>query len=297
MLPRSSKLRRNLALLLAVGILQPLAFAQQPPPADTPYVPHLTFDIASVRQSPPADSWSVSGWFTPENSTSFHATNWDIFNLLSAAYGGFNAHQIDEKGIPQEMWRAMYIVQAKGDDTTEEAFAKLTPKQQQLEQQHMLLVLLQDRFKLKAHYETRQGEIYNLVAPKGEAKLRNATRLPLTPAQAKAWTDRTPPPLYQTGDSRIEFDYIAHDCQISDITQMLADQFGQPVIDKTGFTGRYNFTLKAHGARERDRKADDLNPIPTLETAIQDQLGLKLESAKGPTQILVIDHIEKPSDN
>jgi uncharacterized protein (TIGR03435 family) len=76
-----------------------------------------------------------------------------------------------------------------------------------------------------------------------------------------------------------------------------AEQFGHPVFDKTGLTGKYDFTLRYHGTRLSDRKADDMDPVQPLDVAIQDQLGLKLKRTKGPVQILVIDHIEKPSEN
>jgi uncharacterized protein (TIGR03435 family) len=297
MFARKMNLTQSLILLLAasVPVANPPAFAQQAAPpaaADAPYVPTMTFDVASVRQSPPADSYSVGGWFMP-NTTTLRANNWSIHNLISAAYGGLKFYQIDSNGIPQDVLRALYIIQAKGDPATEETIAKLPIKQQQAEQAHMILALLQERFKLKAHFETRQGDVYNLVAPKGEAKLRSATRPPPTAEETKIWGDRT---LYQRGSSRTEFDYVAHDCQMSDIVEMLASQFGHPVIDKTGFTGKYNFILKTHDTKQSDRKDDDTNPIPTLEEAIQ-ELGLKLEPAKGPTQVLIIDHIEKPTDN
>ena len=84
---------------------------------------------------------------------------------------------------------------------------------------------------------------------------------------------------------------------MGDITQMLAGQFGHPVIDKTGLTGKYDFTLRYHGIRRSDRAADDMDKVPPLDRAIQEQLGLKLEPTKAPERFLVVDHIEKPSEN
>jgi uncharacterized protein (TIGR03435 family) len=69
------------------------------------------------------------------------------------------------------------------------------------------------------------------------------------------------------------------------------------VFDKTGLTGKYDFVLKYKGRWDRDRPADDLDPTPPLDRALQDQLGLKVEPAKGPIKVLVIDHIEKPTEN
>lgn len=74
-------------------------------------------------------------------------------------------------------------------------------------------------------------------------------------------------------------------------------QFGRPVVDKTGLTGKYDFVLAYRGRWDRDRSADDMDPMPPLDRALQEELGLKVEAAKGPSRVLVIDHIEKPSEN
>ena len=69
------------------------------------------------------------------------------------------------------------------------------------------------------------------------------------------------------------------------------------MVDKTGLTGKYDFDLKTYQTRSSERKDSETNPWPPLEDAIQDQLGLKLVSAKGPVPVLVIDHVEKPGEN
>ena len=161
----------------------------------------------------------------------------------------------------------------------------------------MLQGLLADRFKLKTHWETREDLTYNMVVSKGGPKLQMAKGGPPSPEELKTWGDHPIPPLYERGDSRVGFDLIAHGCSMSDLKGMLAAKFGHPVMDKTGLTGKYDFVLRFHETRLSDRDADDMDPLPTLDVAIQDQLGLKLEPAKGPKQVLVIDHIEKPSEN
>jgi uncharacterized protein (TIGR03435 family) len=293
----AGKLAVLVTACLAVAV--PVAFAQPgagqdaktPATATEAYVPTMTFDVASVRQSPEAESYRVGGSFAHRSST-FRATNFDIMNLLSMAYG-VRWDQI--AGRPD--WRAMFDVEAKGDDTADERLAKLSPDQAWLEQKHMLQALLADRFKLKVHWETREGQTYNLVVAKNGPKLYEASGAPPSPEEAKRFGDRPIPPIYQQGDSRVGFDFIGHACSISDLIPMLAGQFGHPVTDKTGLTGKYDFRLRYHGIRLSDRSADDLDPVPTLDTAIQDELGVKLEPAKGPVQFLVIDHIEKPSEN
>ena len=78
---------------------------------------------------------------------------------------------------------------------------------------------------------------------------------------------------------------------------MLTAKFGRPVIDKTGLTDKYDFVMKYKGRWDRDRNADDLDPTPPMDRALQEELGLKVEAAKGLSKVLVIDHIEKPSEN
>ena len=285
-------------LLLASGwmtIAAPITFAQAGAVPDVtaskPYVPTLAFDVASIRESAVADSYDVSGSFAP-HSSSLRVTNFDAMNLLSMAYG-VRWDQIS--GMPN--WSAMFNIQAKSDSAADERLARLSKGQERLEQQHMLQVLLADRFKLKVRWETREGPAYDLLLSKNGSKMQETKDKPRSPDEIKAWGGQPIPPLYQRGDSRVGFDLVAHGCSMSDIVETLAGQFGHPVIDKTGLTGKYDFILRYHGTLLGDRKADDMDPVPTLDTAIQDQLGLKLKPTKGPVQILVIDHIEKPSEN
>lgn len=287
-------------LLLASGwmaVAASITFAQAgavPETAATAakaYVPTLTFDVASIHESPAADSYDVGGGFAP-HSSSFRVTNLNTMNLVAMAYG-VRWDQIS--GMPDA--RAMFNIQAKSDSAADEHLAKLSKDQEKLEQQHMLQMLLADRFKLKVHWETREGPAYDLLVSKNGPKLSVAKGEPPSAEEIKAWGDKPVPPLYQRGDSRIGFDFVAHECSMEDIVQMLAGQFGHPVFDKTGLTGKYDFILRYHGTQVSDRSADDMDPVPTLDIAIQDQLGLKLKPTKGTVPILVIDHIEKPSDN
>jgi len=289
---------RKLLLLAAwwMVVAAPFAFAQTgdraPATASKAYVPTLTFDVASIRESPPPDGYMIVGYTFSPHSSSFRATNLDILNLLTVAYG-IRRDQIS--GVPDS--RVMFNIQAKSDSAANERLAGLSKAQEKLEQRHMLQALLADRFKLKTHWETREGLAYDLLVSKNGPKMQEARGEPPSAEEKKAWGDHTIPPLYQRGDSRVGFDYVAHGCSMSDITDMLAMQFGHPVLDKTGLTDKYDFILRYHGTRLADRKADDLDPVPTLDTAIQDQLGLKLKPTKAPEKFLVIDYIEKPSKN
>jgi uncharacterized protein (TIGR03435 family) len=259
--------------------------------SDSAYLPTLTFDVASIRESSVGSSFMVGGGFS-SGSSSLKVTNFDVENLLSMAYG---IRRDQMTGLPG--WRSMFNIEAKADASADELLQKLNKKQVELERQHMMQKLLAERFQLRAHWETRTGLAYNLVVAKGGTKLQPAKNEPPTPEELKFTAGRSMPRLYQRGDSRTGFDFVAHGCSMDDLVGTLAGQFGHPVADKTGIPGTYDFILRYHGTLLSDRNADDLDPIPTLDVAIQQQLGLKLETIKAPVQILVIDHIEKPSPN
>jgi uncharacterized protein (TIGR03435 family) len=280
-------------LLFSVSASAAIAQASQSEPsqASQPYVPTLTFDVASIRQSPMANSYAVGGSFE-DHSSSMRLENFRIENILSMAYGV----RWDQIVGLKDRW-GMFNIQAKADGAADQKLAQLNKDQEELEHQHMLQQLLAERFKLQAHWETRETSTYDLVISKKGLKMQESKGEPASAADLAFWGSRPIPPLHQQGDSRYGFDFIAHACTMDDITKMLSGQFGRSVADKTGLKGKYDFILHYLDARITDRDADDLNPTPTLDQAIQDQLGLKLEPAKGQDRFLIIDHIEKPTEN
>jgi uncharacterized protein (TIGR03435 family) len=287
-----------LALVCAVAALSQAATAQNVAQAPNPaasYVPTLTFDVASIRESKPdpnAGFFMVGGGFTGQSSM-LRLSNFDLRNLLNLAYAG----EFDEvSGFPPQFDRTLFNIEAKSDSAADTRLATLNKDQARTEQQHMVQALLANRFNLKVHIETQQGKDYDLLLIK-KGRLKETDGALPSPEELKAWGDHPVPPLYQKGSSKTGFEYIAHAASMGDISQMLAIQFGHPVVDKTGLTGRYDFDLKYYETRIRDRRDDDTNPWPPLDTAIEDQLGLRLQASTGPVRVLVIDHIETPSDN
>jgi bla regulator protein blaR1 len=172
----------------------------------------------------------------------------------------------------------------------------------------MLQGLLEDRFKLKIHRETREGPVYELTLAKGGAKLKpfqegSCVQMPWTfplpelPAgqrYCKAIILMRPPGVNAEGSTPGEF---------SKLLNLFLDR---PVIDKTGIAGRFDIQLKfspnestpgLHGPEPEGPGAASDPTGPTIFTAIQEQLGLKLTPAKGPIEFLMIDHVERPSEN
>ena len=137
--------------------------------------------------------------------------------------------------------------------------------------------LLEDRFALKFHRETRQSTVYSMAAVKGGAKL--------TPSAPETRTTNN------TNLNKTSNTIIATHSTMDSFAEMLGHQLGRTVIDNTGLKG--NFDYKVTWVPDEVPNSSG----PSLFTAIQEQLGLKLESAKGPVEFLVVDSVQKASDN
>jgi uncharacterized protein (TIGR03435 family) len=162
----------------------------------------------------------------------------------------------------------------------------------------MLQALLADRFHMTAHWETREGNVYNLVVAKGGVKMP-ATRIPPPAADkpdgSSSSTGSSTTGVHAHGGPQgIEIDGEHFNTRA--ISLMLNSQLTTPIIDKTGLppTAYYDFALQ-FSRTESGTPAPDA--YPSLFTAMEEQLGLKLEPAKGPVDTLVIDHADLPSEN
>lgn len=148
----------------------------------------------------------------------------------------------------------------------------------------MMQTLLAERFKLVLHRETRQLPMYSLVIAKNGLKIH-----PAEDGQGRT----------SSGPGRLEATKIT----MQKLADLLAHSVGLPVIDSTGLKGVFDFTLQWSPAEAPKIAAADGNEAagvagPSIFTALQEQLGLKLMSEKGPVEILVVDHIEKaPTEN
>jgi bla regulator protein BlaR1 len=174
-----------------------------------------------------------------------------------------------------------YDIQAKIDDQKYTAMQKMTAEQQREQVNLMKQSLLADRFKLKVHFETRQLPAYALVVAKGGPKLMQAKddESPMLSSTRRG----------QTTEMSVTAATLA---RFVDSPLLSAGTSGRTVVDQTGLKGKYDFTLKwAAEAAAGQEPSDE----PALFTAIQEQLGLKLVPTKGPVEVIVIDHIEKPT--
>jgi bla regulator protein blaR1 len=180
-----------------------------------------------------------------------------------------------------------YEVKAKIEDSQYAAMQKMTPAQQREQVALLEQSLLTDRFKLKIHFEAREMPIYALVLAKSGPKL--------TPAKDDEASKLSS--LYNQQGSEITAQAVTLDQFVH--SPLWTPIGGRLVMDQTGLKGTYDFTLKwtsellvTQGVGQ-EIGAD----TPSLFTAIQEQLGLKLVPTKGPVEVIVIDHIERPSEN
>jgi len=184
------------------------------------------------------------------------------------------------------------------------------PQTQEMMRGPMMRTLLEDRFKLKIRRETRQGPVYELKVAQGGAKLQPVENGSCTPVEDFDFRKLAPgqkPPLICNGAmvQNGKLNFLA--MSIPDFCQNLTwNALDRPAIDKTGIAGRFNFRIEfapddvTPGFRSSgvDPAAAPPDPAgPSIFTALQQELGLKLERATGPVEFLVIDHVERPSEN
>ena len=263
-------------------------------PANAPYVPTMTFDVASVRESKldPNSPHLVGGMFQP-HSTDLRLENVQLYYLITMAYG-VDLHRVE--GIPDWGWTA-FNVQAKSGIEADERLAKLGADSVAMEQQHMLQALLADRFHLKVHWTAMEGKVYHLIVAKGGAKLLPTGSMVPDSDESKWLGDNTVPMLHQQGDGRRGYTFYGHGCGMDDLARILGGQMSTDVVNQTGIVGKFDFRLQYSGRTADDNRENDPTQWPPMIDAVQDQLGLKLVMSKGEVKMLLIDHVEKPSTN
>lgn len=233
--------------------------------------PH--FDVVSIRPMKEGDN-------TPTHITnSSHngyvkAVNVNLKALMEVAY---DIPDIRMYGGPAWATTDKFSLTANADPKLDEQIAGLSSEKGKEIKRKMLAALLADRFKLAVHTEVREMPIYAMVIAKGGPRLG---KKPLSGSSV------------MEGEDRISVEPGSDSLSI--LSYELSWRLGRPVIDRTGLQYRQALTLdwaEDDGASVADSSG------PSVFTAIQEQLGLRLESARGPVPVLCIDHAERPSQN
>ena len=254
------------------------------------------FEVASIKPAAP----DARGMFVRMNPGGrVDITNMTLRELIIIAWR-IQPNQLS--GGPAWLGSARFDISAKSENA---------PKQGDLPL--MIQTLLEDRFQLKIHRETKELSIYALVLARKDGKLGPA--LKETTESSCTQPDPTkplppldpgkPPPRYCGNMMMQQRRLTAIGVPVDRLVPSLARMLGRTVIDKTGLTGRYDITLEwsqdeapaVQTASDSPLPAATEAPGPSIFTALQEQLGLKLDSQKGPVEVIVIDRAEKPSEN
>jgi len=253
---------------LAVAALAPTESRAQSKSGAAPTP--TAFEVATVKPSKPGDTGSsllrdASSKFTAENAT--------LRMLITYAYN-IQDHQL--LGGPAWVNSETFDVVGKPDGH---------PDLDQFRQ--MIKSLLADRFQLKLHPDTRELPIYNLVVGKNGPKL-------------SLWKD-SPGPMVKGQRGKLTCQKVS----TAMLAKALTRRLDRTVTDLTGLTGDYDFTLEwtpdeTQGPRPTeisDRQPGTSELGPSIFTALQEQLGLKLVAGRGPVEVLIIASAERPSAN
>jgi uncharacterized protein (TIGR03435 family) len=271
------------------------------------------FQVASIKPNPskwgdPTEhpmgvSYKPGGRMVAENASLMLLIQFAYADHDSPHFMPLMASQL--VGGPAWINSPGYDIEAKPEGNTDPKHAWL-----------MLQTLLADRFKLALHRETRELPIYELTVAKGGPKLP-----PAQPAECVSFPPGTPP---QHVPGKVDCGYVSgpakgfsagpglgylaglgmvgRKVRIADLARELAFMLDRPILDKTGFTGEFDLKLSftpdeaLRGFPRGYGGPTDPN-LPNIFAALQEQLGLKLVPAKGPVEVLVVDHAERPTAN
>lgn len=264
--------RSTFLLALAISITSLCAYGHAQAPRSTSTAKTDTtpvYDVVSIKPTKAGDG--NFGIRTGDDSVT--ATNVSLKFLVSITYG---IKQDLISGITGPVDSARFDMIAKIVDSDPAAMKKLSDKQRLA----MVLPVLAERFQLKAHTETKILPVYELLVIPGGPKFKQSS----ANAQKNGY--------WSVNNNQGTM--TAHDYSMAALASLLTDVAHRTVIDKTGLTGNYEISLKW----SQDVGSDSTTDLgPSIFTALQEQLGLKLKPSKGPVETLVVDHVAMPSEN
>jgi uncharacterized protein (TIGR03435 family) len=262
--------------------------------------PALEYEVAAIKRDtiPPGSNLygKIGISDTPDG---FTARSMSIKQIIQRAYG-VESYQIS--GAPDWLNSERYDLDAKFDSSTADELQKLGPEDRILARRYMLQTLLADRLNLTIHRENKELQTYSLVVAKNGPKLKEVKLDDPEPSKSPGSLAAGRAEMMAGGAVGQMRGFAS---PLSNLTVMLTNYLHRPVIDKTGLTGVYDFTLRWTPDDNQAQASSGSSGVPSVDptgspsifTAVQEQLGLKLESAKGPVEIIVIDHVERPSGN
>ena len=258
-------------IAIFVVFAAPAAAQQTPvqPPSDP--APRPSFEVAAIRLN--RSGSPLEGFETPPGR--FQAKNNSVRTLIEAAWELQKGQVV---GGPSWIDADHYDIEARMTEEQYHAIENLSKRHQQHQVHLMLQSLLAERFKLTVSHHPGEVKGLALVIAKGGSKLHVSG----TPEPAK--------PDRPVGRSFSGAMFSTKDSPLSDLADYLAMQFGRPVVNDTGLTGMYDYSLEVPYDPQNDREAGTI-------TALEDQLGLTLKSQKIVVDTINAEQIERPSEN
>jgi uncharacterized protein (TIGR03435 family) len=253
--------------------------------------PQLSFEVATVKpmdiKNPRPPSVNIAG-------DQFQVTGMTLKELIKIAYDLNYGADRQVSGGPAWTASTRFDIDAKEDPALGEKLAKLSSEERGEQLRQMLRGLLAERFKLQVHHEKSELAIYELVVAKSGSKLMPSAGLPSSKdadnvAKPRSW-------IRFAGKGLLEG--TAADAQMLVTVLSMQPEIGSRlVIDKTGLSGKYDFTLK--WTPDVGEGANPASPDtgPSLFTALQEELGLRLQPTKAPVDVIAIDQVQLPTAN
>jgi uncharacterized protein (TIGR03435 family) len=243
-----------------------------------------TFDVVSIKRN---TSGEVGGRIGVQPGGRFMMVNMEIRSLIGSAYPTDTSEFVN---APSWIFTEKYDISATAPPNTSRA-----------DMEPMFRALLAERFKFKGHYETREHPVYELVLARADRTLPAAVKTLDIDCDARraaslrgeklpelaALQNGMPPCSMSMSGTQL----ISNGMTMASFARSIQGSTGRVVVDKTGLTGHYAFTFNYTSAQRLD------SDIPSVFTALEEQLGLKLQSSRGPVRVLVIDAIERPTEN
>jgi uncharacterized protein (TIGR03435 family) len=273
---------------IAVAVSLAVAADAQAPAANP------TFEVVSVRRSAPeTGSTRTANVFSQRPDGAITATPVFIGNLIGRAYPSISSAEI--VGLPDWAFNEFFDIRATSPLTA------ATPEQRAA----MLRAMLADRFQLLAHTERRELPSYDLLVDRKDGRLGSAlvpTNTDCDALNAARRAGTAPPPVFDADKPEPcviigSMDLIRGEAAISVLAQMLRASTGRLVVDKTGLRGAYRMSLKFDLAVVALGAVAPPENALSVFTAVREQLGLRLEPSRTERDVLVIDRLERPTEN
>ena len=259
--------------VVAVLVMFPrVSVPQAPPPMAADADP--SYEVATIKPAGPDEHRVVQ-----VQGVRLFTASTSLLDLMMFAYG---VHEAQVTGGPE------WVKTEKFDLLIQ---PNMPGRPSTVQMRAIVRKLLADRFKLVLHHAQKELAVYGIVAAKGGPKM--------TPTTAEAVATNTATAGYSEGR------FMVKNASMSEFASLMQRYVGldRPIVDHTGISGKYDFKMSwtpdslQMNSNPPGRTTNDTNAGPDLFTAIQEQLGLKLQPIKEPTDVLVIDSVEQPSEN